>query len=47
VGYLVGEQVSDGKMLSESWKKHHGDQQRRSNLFRDLSRIMLSLAKLP
>lgn len=47
VGYLVIEHVAEGKMLSESWKQHHGDQDRMSNLCRDLSRIMLSLAKVP
>ncbi|KAK4154210.1 hypothetical protein C8A00DRAFT_43010 [Chaetomidium leptoderma] len=47
VGYLVIEHVAEGRMLSESWKEHHGDQNRRSNLFRGLSRIMLSLAKIP
>jgi hypothetical protein len=34
-------------MLSESWKEHNGDQTRRSNLFRNLSRIMLSVTRLP
>lgn len=33
-------------MLSESWDEHRHDPNRRMNLFRDLSRIMLSLAKL-
>lgn len=47
VGYLIIEHVVEGRMLSESWKEHCGDPHRRSNLFRDLSRIMLSLAKLP
>ncbi|KAK3382274.1 hypothetical protein B0T24DRAFT_5115 [Lasiosphaeria ovina] len=46
VGYLVIEHVGEGKMLSESWKEHRGDPDRRANLFRDLSRIILSAAKL-
>lgn len=47
VGYLVIEHVAEGKMLSETWKERRGDQDRRVNLFQDLSRILLSLAKLP
>lgn len=47
VGYLLIEHVGEGKMLSETWKERRGDQERRFNLFRDLSRIILSLAKLP
>lgn len=47
VGYLVLEHVSDGRMLSETWKDHYGDESRMSNLYQGLSRIMLSVAKLP
>ncbi|KAK1768901.1 hypothetical protein QBC33DRAFT_610224 [Phialemonium atrogriseum] len=46
VGYLVIEHVDEGKMLSQSWKECQGDQARRANHFQDLSRIILSLAKL-
>lgn len=46
-GYLLIEHVDEGSMLSESWKDHRGDHGRRARLFRDLSRIMLSLAKVP
>lgn len=34
-------------MLSETWGEYRHDPKRRANLFRDLSRIMLDLAKLP
>ena len=34
-------------MLSESWRTYHHDRDRRINLFRDLSRIMLLFAQLP
>ncbi|KAF4508958.1 hypothetical protein G6O67_005276 [Ophiocordyceps sinensis] len=46
-GYLLIEHVDEGNMLSESWKERRGDQDRRANLFRHLSRIMLSLARVP
>lgn len=36
-----------GKMLSSSWSKKRDDIDMRTNLFRDLSRIFLSLAKIP
>ncbi|KAK0735050.1 hypothetical protein B0T26DRAFT_737508 [Lasiosphaeria miniovina] len=42
VGYLVIEHIGEGKMLSRSWKEHRGDPDRRANLFRDLSWIILS-----
>src|SRR5580700_2489332 len=49
VGYLIMDYIeeTDGKMLSESWEKLRHNQNRRTNLFRDLSRIILSLAQLP
>lgn len=34
-------------MLSESWESQRHDEERRGNLFRGLSRIILSLARLP
>ena len=34
-------------MLSESWEEKRHDKSRRSNLFRDLSRIILSLGRVP
>ncbi|KAH8729162.1 hypothetical protein BGZ61DRAFT_529415 [Ilyonectria robusta] len=46
-GYLVLEHVDNGNMLSESWETGRHDVKRRANLFGHLSRIMLSLAKLP
>lgn len=39
--------VEQGKVLSETWPSSRQDQRRRQNLFRDLSRIMLSLGKMP
>lgn len=47
LGYLVLEYVENGKMLSETWSEHRHDPKRRANLFRDLSLIMLDLAKVP
>jgi hypothetical protein len=38
---------TEGKMLSSTWATFSQDQRRRTNLFRDLSRIMLSLNKNP
>jgi hypothetical protein len=34
-------------MLSESWENQYQDKNRRANLFKDLSRIMLSLGRVP
>ena len=34
-------------MLSETWEEKRQDKSRRTNLFRDLSRIMLSLGRIP
>lgn len=42
--YIEG---TDVKMLSETWDEFQHSQEKRSNLFRDLSRIMLSLSQLP
>lgn len=47
LGYLVLEYVDDGKMLSESWDEKRFDPERRANLFKGLSRVMLSLAGQP
>lgn len=38
---------SQGMMLSKSWEERRHDKNLRLNLFSDLSRIMLSLARLP
>lgn len=46
-GYLVVDFVKDGRMLSETWKAQHDDRNRRVTLFRDVARIILSLAKVP
>lgn len=34
-------------MLSKSWEEKRHDRNRRTNLFRDLSRIILSLGRIP
>ncbi|KPM37891.1 hypothetical protein AK830_g8680 [Neonectria ditissima] len=47
LGYLLVERVDKGQILSETWEGHRADPERRANLFRDLSKIMLGLAKLP
>ncbi|OGM43005.1 hypothetical protein ABOM_009277 [Aspergillus bombycis] len=48
-GYLIMDHVgsTDTVMLSESWDKLRHDQKRRTNLFRGLSQIILSLAQSP
>jgi len=49
IGYLIVEYIeeSQGKMLSSSLEEGRHDHKRRNNLFRDLSRIMLSLSRAP
>ncbi|KAK2757372.1 hypothetical protein FQN54_004887 [Arachnomyces sp. PD_36] len=49
VGYLLMDHLeeTDGNMLSESWEKFRHDRDRRTNLFRDLSHIIHSLARVP
>lgn len=42
--YLLLEYIEDGEMLSNTWNDKRTDQRLRSNLFRDLSKIMLSLS---
>jgi hypothetical protein len=39
--------VKEGEMLSKSWNSQRHDQDKRANLFKDMSRIMLSLAQSP
>ncbi|KFZ06251.1 hypothetical protein V501_07595 [Pseudogymnoascus sp. VKM F-4519 (FW-2642)] len=48
-GYLLIEHIeeSQGEMLSNSWKEKRDDIGLRNTLFRDLSRIMLSIARAP
>ncbi|KFY67716.1 hypothetical protein V496_01452 [Pseudogymnoascus sp. VKM F-4515 (FW-2607)] len=48
-GYLLIEHIEDaqGEMLSNSWDKKRDDIRLRNALFRDLSRIMLSMARAP
>ncbi|KAL1981215.1 hypothetical protein VTN96DRAFT_2967 [Rasamsonia emersonii] len=48
-GYLLIEYIEEtrGKMLSSTWFEKHEDVKLRTNFFRDLSRILLSLARIP
>lgn len=48
-GYLLIDYVEekDGVMLLESWEEKRQDRSRRTNLFKDLSRIILSLGQIP
>lgn len=48
-GYLVMDYIgnSDIQMLSETWDKHRQHHDKRMNLFKGLSRIMLSLSRVP
>lgn len=43
-GYMVMDYVEDGQMLSDAWDTIYDDTNKRLDLYRDLSRIMLSLA---
>ncbi|KAJ3468186.1 hypothetical protein MRS44_002251 [Fusarium solani] len=47
LGYLVIEHIDNGTLLSEDWAAGHSNDEKRANLFGNLSRIMLRLAKLP
>ncbi|PYI04805.1 hypothetical protein BO78DRAFT_347124 [Aspergillus sclerotiicarbonarius CBS 121057] len=49
VGYVLVEYIdeSKGTMLSDTWPTQHTCSELRTNFFRDLSRIFLSLAKIP
>lgn len=47
MGYLLLQYIEDGEMLSRTFDSRIGDPSRRHNLFTDLSRIMVSLAKIP
>ncbi|KAL8789575.1 MAG: hypothetical protein Q9195_006752 [Heterodermia aff. obscurata] len=48
-GYLLLEHIekADGEMLMYTWDEERHDKNKRTNLFRDLSRIMLSLGRVP
>ncbi|ATY63678.1 hypothetical protein CCM_07841 [Cordyceps militaris CM01] len=48
VGYLIIETITAdrGEMLSESWDDHRGCTRLRTNLQRDLSRILISLSRI-
>ncbi|KAL9039368.1 MAG: hypothetical protein Q9180_002570 [Flavoplaca navasiana] len=48
-GYLLTDYIEEahGTMLSETWEQKRGDKNLRANLFRDLSRIILSIGKVP
>ena len=48
-GYLLMDYIDkqDSKMLSTSWDALRHDKHRKKNLFRDMSRIILSLGRIP
>ncbi|KAL9607871.1 MAG: hypothetical protein Q9167_007260 [Letrouitia subvulpina] len=48
-GYLLVDYIEEdeGVMLSETWEEKRQDKSRRANLFRGLSRIILSLDRIP
>ncbi|KAL8977811.1 MAG: hypothetical protein Q9205_006466, partial [Flavoplaca limonia] len=48
-GYLLTDYIEQehGAMLSETWEQKRGDKSLRTNLFRDLSRIILSIGNVP
>lgn len=48
-GYLLIDYIEEEEavLLSSSWEEKRQDRSRRTNLFRDLSRIMLSLGRIP
>ncbi|KAL2755825.1 hypothetical protein ACRALDRAFT_1033775 [Sodiomyces alcalophilus JCM 7366] len=48
-GYVVLEYIEPtiGRMLSMTWQKHHNDAGHRRNLFRGLSRLMLTVGRVP
>ncbi|EEP82830.1 predicted protein [Uncinocarpus reesii 1704] len=49
IGYMLVEYIEEsaGKMLSESWAEKKNNSTLRSNLYRSLSRLFISLAKIP
>ncbi|QSS59765.1 hypothetical protein I7I51_04561 [Histoplasma capsulatum] len=47
IGYLLLDYVEDGKMLSQSYAEQSQDTTLRSNLFRDLAKIQLTLSQKP
>ncbi|RSL67600.1 hypothetical protein CEP51_012642 [Fusarium floridanum] len=49
ISYMLLEYIGPetGKMLSLTWEQHLNDVDRRTRLFRGMTRIMLSLARLP
>ena len=48
-GYVLTDYIEEahGTMLSETWEQKRNDTNLRTNLFRDLSRIILSIGKVP
>ncbi|KAF2802979.1 uncharacterized protein BDZ99DRAFT_454275 [Mytilinidion resinicola] len=46
-GYMIVDCVTEGEMLSVTWDFQRRNKDRRTNLFTGLSRIMLSLARVP
>jgi hypothetical protein len=48
-GYLVMDYIGslDLQMLSKTWNEHRHQRDKRTNLFKGLSRIMLALSRVP
>ncbi|KND92742.1 hypothetical protein TOPH_02888 [Tolypocladium ophioglossoides CBS 100239] len=48
-GYVILDYIepTTGQMLSATWQSHSDDTQRRQNLFRGLSRLILSVSRIP
>ncbi|PNY29608.1 Uncharacterized protein TCAP_00474 [Tolypocladium capitatum] len=48
-GYVILDYIepTTGQMLSATWKSHSNDTERRRNLFRGLSRLVLSVSRIP
>ncbi|KAI1962487.1 hypothetical protein LOZ58_002829 [Ophidiomyces ophidiicola] len=46
-GYLLVERIENGSMLSKTWKDKRDNQNLRMNFFRSLSRILLTIARVP
>ena len=46
-GYILTDYIERGQMLSETFETHKEDKDLQSNLYADLSRILLSLGRIP
>ncbi|KZF21067.1 hypothetical protein L228DRAFT_253632 [Xylona heveae TC161] len=44
--YLIIEYIEEGRMLSDTWANQRNDKTLRKNLFRDLSKVMLTMSRI-